>query len=595
MSVMVLAAAVSTDAAADIEVRAQVDASGNIYLGEPFTYNVVIDGRSAAGEVDLSPLAGFDPKSAGNRDVSQTSVSIVNGRTTRNIVERYVMSYTLTPHKAGPVTLPPVEVVIGAKTYRTNPVAVNVLEPGATDNIALEMALSAAGCYVGQPVLMTLKFYYSVDIQNPAFNVPVFSDDRFVLENPESLDAPAEEIDIGVGTNVLVGKGRVVRDGRQFGVFTIQKLLIPTRPGRIPVEPASVSVDVAVGRGRGGFFGPRYEYRRFAAESDPADLSVRPLPEEGRPADFYGLVGRYTISAAADPVSFSVGDPVTLTISVSGDYLKSVEWPALEDIGGMAANFRIPSQKSSPVVRDGSKVFTQTIRATNNTVAHIPSIGLSFFDPAAGRYETARTDPIAIEVEAARVLTGADTEGRDFETAAAREVEAVKKGLSANYEGLDALEDRQFYPAAALVSPGYAAMWAGSLGLVLASILARCFLRTTAEKEAAKRRRRACRRALAELKKAESADPKNRGEMVSDAMKRYIGRRFDRVAGSLTALDCRDVIRGATGDASLAGRYAAAMEACEAARYTAAAGSADASAPAGTAAMIREIDRKAGK
>ena len=36
-------------------------------------------------------------------------------------------------------------------------------------------------------------------------------------------------------------------------------------------------------------------------ESEPLELTVLPLPNEGKPAQFYGLVGRYTIEASATP------------------------------------------------------------------------------------------------------------------------------------------------------------------------------------------------------------------------------------------------------------------------------------------------------
>ena len=50
-------------------------------------------------------------------------------------------------------------------------------------------------------------------------------------------------------------------------------------------------------------------------------------------------------------------------------------------------------------------------------------------------------------------------------------------------------------------------------------------------------------------------------------MKGYIGDRFDRVAASLTADDCRRIITDSTGDSAAAARYRELIAACEAARY----------------------------
>ena len=63
------------DASAAIRVFAQVNTSEDIYVGENFGYHIIIDGENKAGQVDLTSLARHNPRSAGNRDISQTSIS----------------------------------------------------------------------------------------------------------------------------------------------------------------------------------------------------------------------------------------------------------------------------------------------------------------------------------------------------------------------------------------------------------------------------------------------------------------------------------------------------------------------------------------
>ncbi|MHC4281711.1 MAG: hypothetical protein ACYSWZ_01860, partial [Planctomycetota bacterium] len=85
----------------------------------------------------------------------------------------------------------------------------------------------------------------------------------------------------------------------------------------------------------------------------------------------------------------------------------------------------------------------------------------------------------------------ADIEGKDF-APINKEVEAIKKGLSANYESPDVLENMSFSPAGALISPGYAPLWAAPLGILILSSVAKLLTSTSPEKVAAKRRRQAC-------------------------------------------------------------------------------------------------------
>jgi hypothetical protein len=56
------------------------------------------------------------------------------------------------------------------------------------------------------------------------------------------------------------------------------------------------------------------EYQRFLIRSSPLTLRVQPLPENGRPADFHGIIGKFRAEATVDPTSIGVGQPVTLTL-----------------------------------------------------------------------------------------------------------------------------------------------------------------------------------------------------------------------------------------------------------------------------------------
>ncbi len=87
------------------------------------------------------------------------------------------------------------------------------------------------------------------------------------------------------------------------------------------------------------------------------------------------------------------------------------------------------------------------------------------------------------------------------------------------------------------------------------------------ESRARKRRRQAAGAAVQRLKAVAWADPQRRPEVLSAALKGYIGDRFGRVAASLTADDCRRAIAESIGDSALAARYHDLIAACEAARY----------------------------
>jgi hypothetical protein len=560
-------------AKAAVRVFAQVDTSEDIYVGESFGYHIIIDGDNKAGQVDLTPLAKYNPQSAGNRDVSQTSVSFINGRTTQSITKRYVMSYLLVSNNVGQIELPSVTVTVDSKSYRTNPVKVNILKPGTTDQLDLEVTLSQQQCYVGQPVIMTVKFYISADIGDFQFDIPAFTSNDFYIEEPDISSPQAKEYDLGNGVIVRVSQYRTTHNSKDSLLLSFSKILIPKHAGEIAISPASVSADVAVGRVRSqdrffdGLFGSHKKYKRFLVSSQPLNLKVLPLPEEGKPFGFYGLVGKYTIAASATPTKVNVGDPITLTVKIGGgEFLKPVLWPDLEQIPELAENFKIPSEKASPTIENGYKVFTQTIRANNDKIQEIPSIPLVYFDADKGRYEVAKTEPIKLEVSPTKVLTNADLEGLGF-APVNKEVEAIKKGLSANYEGLDALTNQTFSPIAATVSTPYLLIWAGPLVLLIVSSLTKFFTYTTPEKAIAKRKRGAAGKAVGHLKKIVSYPIEQQHELLASTMKQYIGDRFDKIARSLTSNDCFETVIAETKNRQIAEKYKEIIASCEAARY----------------------------
>jgi hypothetical protein len=270
--------------------------------------------------------------------------------------------------------------------------------------------------------------------------------------------------------------------------------------------------------------------------------------------------------------------------------LKPVQWPALEEIPELADNFKIPTEKASPTIEDGCKIFTQTIRANNDKITAIPPIPLAYFDAEKGKYETAKTAPIELDVSPSKILTNADLEGMDF-TPVNKEVEAIKKGLSANYESLDALENQTFSPITALAQPFYLIIWSGPLALMILSAVVKLSTNKTPEKTARKRRRSAANKAIGRLKQIScSADSQH--EQLASIVKQYIGERFDRSARALTSNDCYEIIVEATKNAQSANRYKNIIADCEAAQYSPARSNIDNELIEQVIELIRDIDKK---
>ena len=356
--------------------------------------------------------------------------------------------------------------------------------------------------------------------------------------------------------------------GVEATIITFSKVLIPQQAGLVKLEPVTVSAQLAVGRVRTNDWFNRYvtQYKRFSVSSQPRTLQVNPLPQDGQPEHYYGLVGRYAISATATPTDVSVGDPITLTIHIGGnEFLKPIQWPQLEVIPDLTTNFKVPSEKASPLTEQGFKVFTQTIRASHDQVTEIPPIPLPYFDPDQGAYVVAQSDPIKLTVAPTKILTNVDMGGQSV-TLVNREVQAIKEGLAANYyDQQKVLRDLGFSPLLALTAPLYLALWSLPLAGLVGSVLWKTIRHSSPEKKAQQRRQRAAAVATGKLRAVLSQPQDQQCQLFGSILKQYLGDRFDRTAGSLTAADCLGLIETHTGDPKLAQEMRDLVDACEAA------------------------------
>ena len=265
----------------------------------------------------------------------------------------------------------------------------------------------------------------------------------------------------------------------------------------------------------------------------------------------------------------------------------------LEQIPKFSEDFKIPQENASPVTdTSGYKFFTQTIRANNDKVTEVPPIPLTYFDADKGKYITIASSPIKLEVSPTRQ---ADVEGGGESVPVKKEVKAVMEGLAANHEGQDVLINQEFSLAGAFLVSPLTIVWGVPFTALVASILLKVITANNPERAAAKRRRAALGKAIRQIKNIESAESRQRGEALAAALKQYAGERFDRTAGSLTAVDCFNLIADKTSDEEAAEKFKQLIEDCDSARYGAAELKIDSQMVRDVSHLLRLIDKKAKK
>ncbi len=427
-----------------------------VSVGEPFVFQIQVNNVDEAETPDLAALTSdFTVTFEGNRRNNSESISFINGRTTRVVSRQYLINFRLTAKRTGRIEIPAITLSAGGQSLTTQPLAVNASPPEKVDNFKLTTALSKTSCYVGEPIAMTTTYYIGDPVRDVTFSLPVVNSPDFNTE-VMAIDQRSDREYVGImieNQEVVAEKGEARSNGVNFVTLTFLHVLVPKAAGEIAIPQATAAAQAVVGQRRGrstldnmSIFGSRDQLKSVVAQTEPLTLSVNPVPEEGKPANFSGLIGEFSISTAATPAEVSVGDPITLTVAVEGPtYLRHFELPPLQQQAALADHFRIPEEMAPGRAEENRKIFTQTIRAQSPEVTEIPPIELAYFDTATGRYEMARSNPIPLKVRETQVVTASDAEGFRPQTETVEHI-AVNEGIAHNFTEPDALDPQRFGP-----------------------------------------------------------------------------------------------------------------------------------------------------
>jgi hypothetical protein len=570
--------------AESLSVQAQVDKQ-EVTVGESFLLQVKIDGDDAPAEPDLTGLQDFTVQPRGGGQNNRESITIINGKVNRVSEHGYVFQYALTPKRDGILTIPAFAITAAGKTLFSQPITIKVSKPQQTDEFQLRQNLSETDCYVGQPLIFSLVWYVNKNIEEFQFLLPVLEDQRFmVVDFPEDRNYNGQDaIAINLnGSRIIARKG----NAGQHITVTLRMILTPRETGVYSFEPASVSSRVLAGyrQQRGGqpgspfnnrlfndmFSGRQPVYKQLLTQSNPLQLKVQSLPDENRPQNFTGLVGQYSLAAEASPTEVNVGDPITLNIMVTGsEYLDNVKLPPLSNQPGLD-NFKVPEEMGQGEIAGRVKTFTQTIRAKNPSIAEIPSISLDYFNPDTGKYESASSNVIALQVNATKVVTARDAEGM---TPGERksELTTMDKGIAHNYVGEDVLVNQHIEIASWLSTPfGLVLLFFPPIAylLILVPISIRRKRMLDGDALLAKRALQEFSRELANLKKVmqQKGLQETAGGLV-DAIRIYFGNRLQVPAGSLVFTDVAEHLKRNGVDAESLTELQDILDWCEAYHY----------------------------
>ena len=131
---------------------------------------------------------------------------------------------------------------------------------------------------------------------------------------------------------------------------------------------------------------------------------MKPLPAEGKPADFKNLVGQFILTSQLSTTKAQVGDSLTLTLTLSGTgslkNLQTVDTGPLE-------NFKVYDDKPlfEASVMNGKIGGKLTIKKALVPLApgalSVPAASMSYFDTVSQSYKTIRGNSYVVQVSQA--------------------------------------------------------------------------------------------------------------------------------------------------------------------------------------------------
>lgn len=306
-------------------------------------------------------------------------------------------SITCTVQPAGPAAIPP---GAGQGGGIMAPGGQTRLRSGESEKIGfMRIILKKKTAYVGELVPMTIKAYFRQGIQATINSEPHITGESFVLQHRAKKPLQTEELVNGIPYSVLTWNDSI--SGVKAGKFPLEVDLGATLLVRQQVvHPSGMFGSPFFGDAfLNSFFGGGYKKKRVKLVGPKRSLTILDLPEKGRPANFGGAIGTFSLLVSVKPTTAKVGDPLTLKMVVTGTGNFDRVEPPVFPVGGGWKTYTPSSEFKDLGNGRGRKKFEQAIVPTSSSLRAVPSVSFTYFDPGSRQYVTLKSDAIALHLQ----------------------------------------------------------------------------------------------------------------------------------------------------------------------------------------------------
>lgn len=395
---------------ADDEVKLTASAPGTVVMGKPF--QITYTANSKVTDFKAPAITNFDVLAGPFKSESYSS-QVVNGNVSSSV--SIAFTYTLQPQKTGTFTIPSAAVTAGGQKYTSNGLSIKVLpaddssgnaSAGSSSssssssasaasisekNIFIRPVLSRNSVYEQEAVTFSYKLYTTYDVVQSA-----------IKSMPDFKGFLKQEIPHDGNTQLAYES----YNGKNYLTAVLYDVVLyPQSSGEIKIDKATFEAIIRVQnrqRVRSIFddFFDTYTNVPKVIDVAPVKINVKSLPA-GKPSDFYGVVGQFSLNSSLSSQKVKMNEAVTLKINFTGSgNMKLIKNPeidfpdAFEVYDPKVTNNFKPS--SSGIT--GNKSIEIMFIPRHTGTFEIPSVGLSYFDPKEQKYKTIKTPVYSVQV-----------------------------------------------------------------------------------------------------------------------------------------------------------------------------------------------------
>ena len=405
--ILIALIAYSTQAFAD-KVSFTASAPDAVVVGDQFRLSYTVTTQKVK-DFRAPSIKGFDVLMGPSRS-QQSSTQIVNGNVTST--SSITFTYILMANTAGEYTIGGASIVADGNQMVSNSVKIKVLPQDQNSNGGQggSSAQSSGTSVSDQDLFITATASKTNVFEQEAFvlTYKIYTrESNLQLNNaklPDFKGFHSQEIEMTTNARWTPEHYR----GRNYYTTVYRQfVLFPQQSGKLYIDPAQFQMTIGKPVQSDDPFDAFFnggsnviEIKKSIATPKIA-INVSPLPA-GKPADFSGGVGEFTVSSSINSKELKTNDAITIKLVISGTgNLKLISNPEIK----FPEDFEVYDPKVDNQVRltreglTGNRVIEYLAIPRHAGTYKIPGVSFSYFDIRSKSYKTLKTEEYVVNIE----------------------------------------------------------------------------------------------------------------------------------------------------------------------------------------------------